>query len=157
LLVGVLSDTHGVMAQVDHALGQMGPIDALIHAGDFYTDALALQSTLTIPVYSVAGNCDFPSDGPDELTVTMQGHKILITHGHLYRVKFGLQRLFYQARETGVEAVVFGHTHMPLNVLENGILFFNPGSTIKPQPGHATGYGILNIDKRGIRGTLFSL
>lgn len=155
--VGVLSDTHGVLEQATRAVRQMGHIEALIHAGDFYVDALFLKSELTVPVYAVAGNCDYPSAGPDELTITLKGRKILITHGHLYRVKHGLQSLLYRARETEVAAVVFGHTHVPLHLPENDILFFNPGSTVRPQPGCTAGYGILNIDEQGIRGTLFSL
>lgn len=155
--VGVLSDTHGVLDKAARAVRQMGRIEALIHAGDFYVDALFLKSELKVPVYAVAGNCDYPSGGPEELTITLEGHKILISHGHLYRVKHGLQSLFYQALEMEVEAVIFGHTHVPLNLLENDTLFFNPGSTIRPQPGHTAGYGILNIDEQGIRGTLFSL
>ncbi len=155
--VGVLSDTHGVLEQAARAVRQMGHIDALIHAGDFYVDALFLKSELKAPVYAVAGNCDYPSGGPEELTITLKGHKILITHGHLYRVKNGLQRLFYRALEMGVKAVIFGHTHVPLNLLENDTLFFNPGSTIRSQPGHTAGYGVLNIDEHGIRGTLFNL
>ena len=155
--VGVISDTHGALKEAARAVQQMGNIVALIHAGDFYVDALYIMSGLKIPVYAVAGNCDSPSGGPDELTITLGGHRILITHGHLHRVKYGLQVLLYKAQEVEASAVVFGHTHVPLNLLENNTLFFNPGSVNNPQPGHAAGYGILEINKQGIKGKLFSL
>ncbi|MFA7468043.1 MAG: metallophosphoesterase [Desulfotomaculaceae bacterium] len=155
--VGVISDTHGAVKEAARAVQQMGNIDALIHAGDFYVDALYLKSELKVPVYAVVGNCDYPSDGPDELTITLDGHRVIITHGHLQRVKCGLQRLLYKAREDKVEAVVFGHTHVPLNLKENNILLFNPGSPFNPLPGHIAGYGILEIDKQGIKGRLLSL
>lgn len=155
--VGILSDTHGAVKGAARAVQQMGNIDALIHAGDFYVDALCLMSELKVPVYAVAGNCDSTSGGPDELSITLEGHRILITHGHLYRVKYGLQGLLYKAREVEAAAVVFGHTHVPLNLLENNTLFFNPGSTINPLPGNNAGYGILEIDEQGIRGRLLSL
>lgn len=155
--VGVISDTHGAVKEAARAVQRMGNIEALIHAGDFYVDALYLRSEIKVPVYAVAGNCDSPSDRPDELTITLEGHRILITHGHHHRVKHGLQGLLYKAREVEAAAVVFGHTHVPLNLLENNILFFNPGSVNNPQPGHAAGYGILEINNLGIRGKLFSL
>lgn len=155
--VGVLSDTHGAVKEATRALQCMGEINALVHAGDFYVDALYLRSVFEGPVYAVAGNCDSHSGGPEELTVTLEGHRIFITHGHLFRVKHGLQGLFYKAREIGAEAVVFGHTHIPLNLWENSILFFNPGSIYNPQPGHTAGYGILEINENGIKGKLLAL
>lgn len=155
--VGVISDTHGAVNETALAVRQMGNIDALIHAGDFYVDALVLKSELKVPVYAVAGNCDYPSGGPDELTITLDGHRLLITHGHLHRVKYGLQMLLYKARGVEAEAVVFGHTHVPLNLTENNILLFNPGSPANPSPGHIGGYGILEIDKQRIKGRLLSL
>lgn len=155
--LGVLSDTHGALGEMNRALQNMGEIDALIHAGDFYADALFLKSRLNVPLHAVAGNCDYPSGGSDELVIDINGYRLLITHGHLYRVKHGLQGLYYKARETGAAAVIFGHTHAPLNLWENEILFFNPGSVSSPQPGHTAGYGILNIDGEGIQGKLYSL
>ncbi|HBX23519.1 MAG TPA: metallophosphoesterase [Desulfotomaculum sp.] len=157
LRVGVISDTHGAVKETARAVQQMGNIDALIHAGDFYVDALFLKSELKVPVYAVAGNCDSPSSGPDELTITLDGHRVLITHGHLHRVKYGLQGLVYKAREVEATTVVFGHTHVPLNLMENNILLFNPGSPVNPMPGHIAGYGILEIDKQRIKGRLLSL
>ncbi|MCG8402267.1 MAG: metallophosphoesterase [Firmicutes bacterium] len=155
--VGVMSDTHGLTAGTNRALQAMGEIDALIHTGDFHADALRLASMLKVPVHAVAGNCDAPLRGPEELLLTLEGHKIFITHGHLFRVKHNLHNLFYKAQEISAKVVVFGHTHIPLNLLNSGILFFNPGSPAYPRPGHAAGCGVLEITRREVKGELLSL
>ena len=155
--VGVLSDTHGIIEETIRAVQAMGQIDALIHAGDFHADALRLASMLNVPVHAVAGNCDAPSRDPEELILTLEGHKIFVTHGHLFRVKHGLHSLYYKAREISAKVVVFGHTHIPLNLLKNGILLFNSGSPIFPRPGHPAGCGVLEINPREVKGELLSL
>lgn len=155
--IGVLSDTHGSIRLALNVVNQMGQIDALIHAGDFYGDALQMKQFYNQPVYAVLGNCDAGLSGEEELIITLEGCKIYITHGHLYQAKNTLQLLQYKAQEIGADAVVFGHTHIPLNIYEQGILIFNPGSPVKPMGGSSSSYGILNIDKNKITGELYTL
>lgn len=155
--IGVLSDTHGSINIAVQAINKMGQIDALIHAGDFYSDALHTGRIFDVPVYGVLGNCDAGFSGDEELLVNFEACKIYITHGHLFRAKSTLQLLYYKAQETGADVVVFGHTHVPVNRRESGILLFNPGSTTRPQGGSKAGYGILNIDKNNITGELCTL
>ncbi|SFR12848.1 metallophosphoesterase [Desulfoscipio geothermicus] len=155
--IGVLSDTHGSINIAIQAINKMGPIDALIHAGDFYSDALHISKNFNVPLYAVLGNCDAGFSGVEELLINLEGCKIYITHGHLFRAKSTLQLLYYKAQETSAGVVVFGHTHVPVNIRENGILLFNPGSTTRPQGGSKAGYGILSIDKNNITGELCTL
>ncbi len=146
--VGVLSDTHGAIEKAMRAIQKkMGEIDALIHAGDLYSDALQLRSLLSIPVYAVSGNCDIFSQGQEELVFSLEGCKFYITHGHLYRVKNDLQLLRERAKEIGAQVTVFGHTHIPCNRKEGGILLFNPGSASRPLPGQQACCGILKVEK----------
>ena len=44
-----------------------------------------------------------------------------------------------------VNAIVFGHTHKPLNCIEDGILFFNPGSPTDKLFTKTKSYGVLEI------------
>ncbi len=157
LRVGVISDTHGSISTAVQAIHQMGPIDALIHAGDLYSDALRINPVIKVPVYAVPGNCDALCQGPEELIITLGGSKILITHGHFYRVKNTLQLLYYRAQELEAQIVVFGHTHVPVNTWENSVCLFNPGSTSRPPTSIKAGYGILDIGADGAKGELFSL
>ncbi|SFF99515.1 hypothetical protein SAMN05660649_00392 [Desulfotomaculum arcticum] len=155
--IGVISDTHGLTSAAIKAVNKMGAIDALVHAGDHYSDAKQLESFVKIPVYAVRGNCDPYSAGQEDLTVTIGGYRIFITHGHLYQAKSTLQLLFYRARVLGVNIVIFGHTHIPLVTSENNILMFNPGSTTKPQPGYKASFGLINITSQGVTGETFEL
>lgn len=157
LRVGVISDTHGSLSTAVKAIQQMGAIEALIHAGDLYTDALSLNQMLKVPVYAVTGNCDAPHQGPEELIITLGGYKIFITHGHFYRAKSTLQLLCYRSQELEAQVVVFGHTHVPINIWEDNLCLFNPGSTSRPPSGIQPGYGVLDLRKEEIKGELYSL
>ena len=155
--LGVLSDTHGITSAAIKAVNKMGAIDALVHAGDHYHDAQQLKSILRIPVYAVRGNCDPYSIGQEELIINIGGHKLFITHGHLFQAKSTLQLLFYRAQELGANIVIFGHTHIPLVASESNILLFNPGSTTRPQPGYQASFGLINIASQGVTGETFEL
>ncbi|AGL01609.1 metallophosphoesterase [Desulfoscipio gibsoniae] len=155
--VGVISDTHGSFSTAMQAINKMGTIDALIHAGDLYSDALQISSDIKVPVYAVTGNCDITDPGQEELIFTLGDYKIYITHGHLYRVKNTLQLLYYRVQEVEAQVAVFGHTHVPVNTWQNNVLLFNPGSTSRPPPGVKASFGILDIGTDGAKGEIFSL
>jgi len=144
LKIGVLSDTHGIINIAEKALTNMKDINILLHAGDLVTDAHHF-ATKKYNVYCVAGNCDLNRFEPTEKILEIEGKKIFLTHGHLYRVKYGYNRLLVRAKEVLADIVVFGHTHVPENTYINNILFFNPGSTALPKDGGPGTYGILEI------------
>jgi putative phosphoesterase len=89
----------------------------------------------------VAGNCDFfCRDYPETLVLSLEQHRILLTHGHRFGVKEGLSRPLMHAVAADADVVIFGQTHEPLlrtvavgseiggRVLEKPIYLFNPGS-----------------------------
>ena len=52
-----------------------------------------------------------------------------MTHGHIHRVKSGYGALIADARTTGAQAVLFGHTHSSYCSKESdGLWVLNPGS-----------------------------
>ncbi|MGE5560732.1 MAG: YfcE family phosphodiesterase [Chloroflexota bacterium] len=125
--IGAVSDTHGDVSAAVAAVRQMGDVAMVLHAGDHYRDGRELARRVSVPVRMVVGNCDLQVPGPAELVIEAEGARILLTHGHNYRVKHRLDTLAYRARELGVSAVVFGHTHTAEDFSEEGILFVNPG------------------------------
>ena len=136
--IGVLSDTHGNLEWAKLAIARMGTVAVLLHAGDYYEDAARLARLGVLgsaAVKAVLGNCDYLVKGPAEETFTLGGRRILLTHGHRYEVKRGLDRLRWRARETRADVVVFGHTHQAGFFWEDGVLFLNPGSTHLPRGG----------------------
>lgn len=150
----IFSDTHGSINNALTTVKKFGKFDAMIHAGDHYIDAINIASHLKIPFYAVVGNCDTPHTGPEELIITHNGCKIYITHGHLYQTKNTLQPLVYRAREINANVVVFGHTHVPLNIRKDDILLFNPGSTTRPPSGFKPAFGILTVDYNKVEAEL---
>lgn len=154
--IGVLSDTHGHLGRAQGAKAVLENLNLILHAGDLASDAPPLERMLQCKVIAVSGNCDINSMEPSEKILDIEGKKIFLTHGHLYRVKFGVDKLYYRAKELSVDLVVFGHTHVPYNEVIDDILFFNPGSLSLPRSGPGS-FGILEISGSDIGGFIESV
>ena len=107
--------------------------DAVIHLGDYYDDGAAIGEEFpAIRFYQVPGNCDqyrCPAFVAETLVEKVCGVKLLMTHGHIHRVKTGLGALIADGRKTGASAVLFGHTHIAYcSREEDGLWVLNPGS-----------------------------
>lgn len=124
----VFSDTHGNTALMLEAIRRTSP-DIVIHLGDYERDTECIRREFPdIPLYNVAGNCDMASIGLLDDIVPMGSVKALITHGHMYNVKYSTDRLIYAAQERQVQIVMYGHTHVPDNSEVGGVKVINPGS-----------------------------
>ena len=86
----LFSDSHGNVANMADVVRLEHP-DRVLHMGDLARDAEELARQFPdIPVTYVPGNCDGRRpDLPDERRFTLEGCKILMTHGHTYHVKAG--------------------------------------------------------------------
>ena len=145
LRVGVIADTHGDIPLFKKAIKGMGKIDIFIHLGDFIKDAKKVFDDLGAKYIVVKGNCDFQGDAEQEVVVDIDGKRFFICHGHQYNVKYGYNNIYYRALEEEADVVLFGHTHMPVLLWYNEILFFNPGSTLYPKGSSTASYGIIDI------------
>ncbi len=124
----IASDTHRNIGYVCKAIEAIEKIDLVVHLGDMCTDARELQSLY--PEYEwvyVRGNNDFFDSGDDERLMERSGVKFLLTHGHAYCVRSGVDALVRRAKELEAKAVFFGHTHNRMNEWVDGILCVNPG------------------------------
>ena len=134
----VLSDSHGNLPAMVQAVEESRP-DRMIHLGDCWEDAQQLHRCFPgIPLEQVPGNCDFHSTTPPETLLTLAGKRVLLCHGHTYRVKESLMPAGYAAESRQLDAFLFGHTHRPFLEERRGCLFLNPGSIgSSPQPSYA--------------------
>jgi putative phosphoesterase len=132
-----------------------GTFDVLIHLGDGASDAELLKTALAEKVIHMTGNCDLGSDSPRELIWECEGKKLLLVHGDAYGVKSGLAKLEKRARETGADAVLFGHTHYATVTNLSGILAVNPGTLMRASQ-HTT-FATLEITPHGITAELFDI
>lgn len=137
----VLSDSHGAKEAMLEAVRLEQP-DIIYHLGDYIRDCEWLREQVSgIPVYGVAGNCDYRSSGPDRLLNSMEGVRLFACHGHAYHVKYSLMSLRYAAMEENASLCLFGHTHVPYLMELGGVTLMNPGSC----GGTAPSYGIVQL------------
>lgn len=142
----VISDTHGQINDIIKAINEMRGIDLIVHLGDNTKDAVNIKSQTHIDIINVKGNCDFLDNSTKEdKLIKIKDKRIFLTHGHKYGVKYGLDNLYYKAKEINADIVLFGHTHIPLSVNHDNILFFNPGSTTMPRGISKRSYGIIEL------------
>lgn len=151
--IGIISDSHGDNSAVEMAVKHMTGVDAIIHLGDYARDGKYIKKLYPGQLYVVSGNCDFftDADTPSELVLEMEGKRFLVTHGHKYRVKDGLNTLYYKGQELGADIVLFGHTHSSQIVGVGGMVLLNPGSVSRPRNTKRPTYGIIEISKGNIK------
>ena len=155
----VASDTHGdikkAMELYDKAAAN-GPVDFMIHCGDFYSDGVQLGKLYDRTVYAVHGNCDGGWGEEFKIAETPAG-KILVIHGHNEDVDFSLDNAAYLARREKCAAVCYGHTHKPVIKEHNGILFLNPGSTSRPRGRSQNSAAVLTADEHEFSASILYL
>ena len=148
----ILSDSHGARRNVELALEQQPTAEVVIHLGDGADDLeYARYEYPEKAFYQVCGNCDRCCEFPVEDSVTLEGHKILFTHGHAFRVKSTLEDLYSHAKQKEADVVLFGHTHRPVTGYDDGLYWMNPGSV---REGN---YGFIDITDKGIVTNLVKL
>lgn len=128
----VLSDSHSGLRFMRECVSAVKP-DAIVHLGDYYGDGTAIaEENPRIPVHQVPGNCDKyrkPLNAPEVLCYPVCGVKLYMTHGHTHRVKYGIGALLADARRCGVQAALYGHTHLAdCHQEPDGLWVLNPGA-----------------------------
>lgn len=147
----VYSDTHGKFSAHETILKRNENADAFIFLGDGEREFDKIKSLYpNKTMVNVAGNCDFASMKPSNDIFMAGDNKILFTHGHLFGVKFSLDRLIYKAEEIGAKIALFGHTHQRFYSYENGIHILNPGSASAPRDLKNPSYAFIDILDSGI-------
>ena len=123
--VAVLSDTHRNYAAIEAIKPVLDECDLIIHLGDHFDDMEPFHALYADKLYRVCGNCDYGRIR--EYVLPVEGRTLLVTHGDLYGVKQGTERLKAKAREEGCDVVLYGHTHTATVEERDGILLVNPG------------------------------
>ncbi len=147
--VVVLSDTHAPRRWKycpPRVAACLRGADLILHAGDVCTASVLDELAQYAPVTAVIGN----NDGPDVAAwgatetagLAVQGLRIAMLHdsgpapGRLARMR---------ARFAEADLVVFGHSHIPVNIADDGFRIFNPGSpTDRRRQPHGT-LGVLRV------------
>ena len=116
--LAILSDTHGLLRP--EVVEYLKTADAILHAGDINRQDIVDQLWQYAPLYIVRGNNDkeWAEDIPHDLTITLGGVSFYLVHN----------KKEVPADLSGIDAVVFGHSHKYLQEERDGLLWLNPGS-----------------------------
>jgi putative phosphoesterase len=153
--VALLADTHAPRRWhrcPDELAVELAAVDLILHAGDVCVPSVLEELASYAPVRVVRGNNDGPDvaawGAVDELLLDVDGLGVAMLHdagpaaGRVRRMR----RRFPTA---GV--VVFGHSHIPLDVVSDGLRLVNPGSpTDRRRQPHGT-FGLLEVAAGAIR------
>ncbi len=146
----IVSDTHGRNRCLIDTINRVGPIDLLIHLGDFENGEEYIKSMITCPIELVSGNNDFFNGLPKDKLIQIGKYKVLLTHGHRYGVNFSTGAIIETAKRVQADIVMFGHTHVPLIDLSGSVWTINPGSLALPrQSGRVPTFIIMELDSVG--------
>lgn len=138
------SDSHGDHMPMIQALRKHRNAEVVIFCGDGHNDIREVQKSFPDKMYlTVKGNCDWCCEFANVQTITLCGKKLLITHGHIQRVKESMMQLTYFGNQENADIVVFGHTHQQVTFLESKMILMNPGSI-----GYNEQYSTIDIDEK---------
>ncbi len=148
--VVVLSDTHAPRrwrACPPEVARHLDGADLILHAGDVCVPSVLEDLAAFAPLIVVRGNNDGPDitawGAFDEARLDVGGLAVAMLHDSGARTGRGrrMRRRFPDAA-----LVVFGHSHLPVDEVEDGVHLFNPGSpTDRRRQPHGT-LGLLDID-----------
>lgn len=136
----VISDSHLYEEYLPRVIEKYrNEVDYILHCGDSSLDHDdAILKKIDVIVLGNHDITDFPK------------YKILdnifITHGHLFDVYSGYEKLIEICKENKCSICFHGHTHVPTHQIHEGIHFINPGSLMMNRGSYGYGtYAILDI------------
>lgn len=128
----VLSDTHipDFARELPAALiPALRRAELILHAGDVTTSGVLDELSGYAPVHAAMGNRDGPDvalwGARDEGLIEVEGFRLALLHDAGPAAGRGrrMRRRFPDA-----DLVVFGHSHIPIDLAGDDIRLFNPGS-----------------------------
>ncbi len=153
--VAVLADTHAPRywkACPPEVARRLEGVDLILHAGDVCRATVLEELAAFAPVRVVLGNNDTPDvaawGAPEALRLDLDGLPAAMVHdaGPAAGRPLRLRRRF-----PGAELVVFGHSHIPLDLVlgsaeEEGPRMFNPGSPTDRRRQPRGTMGLLRVE-----------
>jgi hypothetical protein len=150
ILIGVISDTHGLLRP--EALEALRGSKHIVHAGDVGAPEIIQILSAIAPVTAVRGNIDksaWARELPKTEVLELGGVSIYILHD--------LAQLDLTPRIAGFAVVVSGHSHVPKQETRDGVLYFNPGSAGRRRFKLPVSLGKLIVESGSVRGELVTL
>ena len=146
----MLSDTHAPRrwkACPPKVAEHLRDADVILHAGDVCVAGVLDELSDYAPVHVVCGNNDGPDvvawGAPETLELELAGLRVAMIHdsgqksGRAARMRH---------RFPTADIVVFGHSHIPMDVTDAGVRIFNPGSPTDRRSQPRGTLGLLTVE-----------
>ena len=149
-LVGVISDTHGVLRP--EAIEALRGSEYIVHAGDIGSPEILAELSALAPLTAIRGNIDkgaWARKLPETEVLELGGISIYVVHD--------LAQLDLRPKAAGFSVVISGHSHVPKQETRDGVLYFNPGSAGPRRFRLPISVGRLIVNDGGVRGEILQL
>ncbi len=121
MLVGVISDTHGLLRP--EAVAALAEAEHILHAGDVGDIAILRRLGEIAPVTAIRGNVDMRGE-----CAALPATEAVELGGRLFYLVHSVRDLDLDPVAAGVSVVVSGHSHKPGVEWRDGVMYLNPGS-----------------------------
>ncbi|CEI74137.1 MULTISPECIES: metallophosphoesterase family protein [Romboutsia] len=121
MIVGVISDTHGLLRK--EVLANLKNCNLIIHAGDIGNIKLLRDLENIAKVKAVRGNCDKDIESLDikeKEILNVLGKKIYLIHN--------IKDKDIDLKNQDFDIVIYGHSHKLSITKERNTIYINPGS-----------------------------
>jgi uncharacterized protein len=119
--IGLISDTHGLLRP--EALAALRGSELILHAGDVGDPEILTALGNVAPVVAIRGNVDTQRWAQD-----LQQTERVTAAGVVFYMLHDVKSLDLSAEAAGIQIVLSGHSHKPMQELRGGVLYINPGS-----------------------------
>ena len=159
----IVSDIHGSLDATHRIVALAASYDMVFCLGDVLyhgprndlprsyapKSVIPLMNSLSDRILAVRGNCEAEVDQmvlsfPVMSTTAMamiDGRRMVLSHGHIFNE---------DSLPPAADIFLYGHTHIPVAHMKDGVICFNPGSAGIPKGGFPASYGeyvdgVLNV------------
>jgi putative phosphoesterase len=138
MLVGLISDTHGLLRP--EAVAALRGSTLIIHAGDIGRPEVLERLRDIAPTFAVRGNVDTQA-----WAAALPATEAVEARRQLIWVLHDIAQLDLDP-SVGFAAVVYGHSHKPSIERRDGVLYVNPGSAGPRRLGLPVTVGRLRVN-----------
>jgi putative phosphoesterase len=121
MLIGVISDTHGLLRP--EAVAALAGVEHILHAGDVGDFSILEKLREIAPVTAIRGNVDVAGACAD-----LPATDVVELGDRLFYLVHSVRDLDINPAVAGVAMVVSGHSHKAGVEVRDGVIYFNPGS-----------------------------
>lgn len=150
MIIGVISDTHGLLRP--EAVELLRGSEHIIHAGDIGSPEIIPALEKIAPVTAIRGNVDtqvWAQCFAETEVVELGGIFLYVIHD--------ANALDLNPKAAGFSVVISGHSHKPKQEMKDDVLYFNPGSAGPRRFMLPISVGQLHILDGNIEGKLLTL